>query len=93
MNDPSDQYGIILFGEKMSYSDARLVQIFSKTGGYCFYCGDPLVFEHYGLPGLPGAWEVDHGRPKSLGGTEHLNNLHPSCLDCNRDKGDAYPYR
>lgn len=73
----------------MSYSDQRLAQVFEKAGGYCFYCGELLIIEHYGLLAFPGAWEVDQGRPKSLGGTKHFNNLHPVCVACNWEKGDA----
>jgi 5-methylcytosine-specific restriction endonuclease McrA len=35
-----------------------------------------------------GAWEVDHIRPRSRGGTDYLRNLVPACIECNRSKGD-----
>jgi HNH endonuclease len=33
------------------------------------------------------ACEVEHLIPWSLGGTDHLNNLYPACIPCNRGKG------
>lgn len=36
------------------------------------------------------AWEVDHSKPKSLGGTDHLNNLQPMNPTANRKKSDKY---
>ena len=44
--------------------------------------------ESHGQKGRRGAWEVDHGKPVSRGGTAHLNNLHASCIACNRGKSD-----
>ncbi|MGD0496198.1 MAG: HNH endonuclease signature motif containing protein [Candidatus Bathyarchaeia archaeon] len=41
-----------------------------------------------GRLGKRGAWEVDHSRPLSRGGTDYLRNLVPSCVECNRSKGD-----
>ena len=33
------------------------------------------------------AWEIDHKRPKSKGGSDHLRNLQPLHRDENRAKG------
>lgn len=76
----------------MSFSHERLRAIYDKNSGYCWHCGKKLAFTNYGQPGARAAWEVDHGRPRSRGGTNHLNNLHPSCVGCNRSKSDRYPY-
>ena len=35
-------------------------------------------------------WEVDHSKPKSKGGTDHLNNLQPMQSHENRRKSDKY---
>ena len=70
------------------YNRARLYAIYSKTSGYCFYCTKRLTFKNHGRLGRRGAWEVDHGKPESKGGTDHLNNLHAACIECNRRKGD-----
>ena len=69
-------------------STKELSVIYKKTGGYCFHCRKKLALTNYGKRGKKGAWEVDHGKPISRGGTNHLNNLHPSCVRCNREKGD-----
>ena len=70
------------------YSDDLLNYIYDKTGGYCAYCGKRLAWRNYGYPGARAAWEVDHSVPVSRGGTNHLNNLVPTCIPCNRSKGD-----
>lgn len=72
----------------MTYSDERLWRIFQKTNGYCDYCGKKLAWSNYGNPNGRAGWEVDHSVPISKGGTDHLNNLIPSCIPCNRDKGN-----
>lgn len=72
---------------RIHFSDERLQQIYDKTKGYCFHCDKKLAWKNYGnLKGKAG-WEVDHSIPISKGGTNHLNNLIPSCIPCNRDKG------
>ncbi len=50
--------------------------VFNKYGGNCAYCGTPLVK----------GWNVDHIKPKVSGGTNDLDNLNPSCKDCNNYK-------
>jgi len=35
-------------------------------------------------------WEVDHSKPESKGGTDHLNNLQPMNPSANRSKSDKY---
>ena len=71
------------------YSYELLHVIYHKTRGYCRHCGKKLAFGNYGnRRGLRGAWQVDHGTPKSRGGTDRLNNCHPACIPCNREKGD-----
>jgi 5-methylcytosine-specific restriction endonuclease McrA len=70
----------------MGFSQITLRKIFDKTGGYCYHCGKKLSFSNYGSLSGKGSWEVDHSMPLSKGGTDHLNNLLPSCIPCNRDK-------
>ena len=38
-------------------------------------------------------WEIDHLKPVSKGGTDHLNNLAPTYWHKNRQKGNKYPYK
>jgi len=71
----------------MGYDKETLRYIFEKTNGYCIYCGKKLSWINYGNSNGKGGWEVDHSRSKSKGGTDHLNNLVPSCIPCNRNKG------
>ena len=44
----------------------------------------------YGKEGQ-GAWEIDHIKPKSRGGTDALYNLRPLSPDENREKADKIP--
>ena len=50
--------------------------IFIKYNGKCAYCGTDLVK----------GWNVDHIKPQIFGGTNDLDNLNPSCKDCNNYK-------
>ncbi len=72
----------------MSYHEEVLSSIFHKSEGYCHHCGKKLFRNKYGNSQARGGWEVDHSIPVSKGGTDHLNNLLPSCIPCNRTKGN-----
>jgi len=72
----------------MSYDYETLRRIYRKTNGRCRYCGKKLAWKNYGRPWARAAWEVDHSIPISRGGTDHLNNLFPACIRCNREKRD-----
>ena len=50
--------------------------VFKKYGGKCAYCGIELVK----------GFHVDHINPKVYGGKDELDNLNPSCKDCNNYK-------
>jgi len=69
------------------YSEKRLSKIYEKTDGKCHICGKKLCFSNYGSQGKRGNWEVEHSIPRAEGGTDHLNNLYPACISCNRSKG------
>jgi len=71
----------------MSFDDNIRKEIYNRTNGYCHVCGKKLSLINYGCFGMKAAWEVEHSVPKSKGGTDHLNNLFPSCIRCNRGKG------
>ncbi len=71
----------------MGFDIKRQQEIFNKTDSYCHICRKKLKFEQYGRIGNVGAWEVEHSKPQSKGGTDHLNNLYASCISCNRSKG------
>ena len=60
---------------KLSKAKIRAI-VFDKYGGKCAYCGVDLVK----------GWNVDHIKPQVFGGTNDLQNLNPSCKDCNNYK-------
>lgn len=74
----------------MGYPDDQLNQIYDKTDGRCHLCGKKLAFSNYGGHGAKAPWEVDHSLPRSRGGAQHLRNLLPACVSCNRSKQDGY---
>jgi len=49
--------------------------------------GNILYKPSYGKQSEMG-WEIDHSKPKSKGGTDHLNNLNPLQWEENRKKSD-----
>jgi hypothetical protein len=57
------------------WSRSQRATIHAKTGGRCYSCG--LAME------LTDDWWVEHIVPFSLGGTETMENLLPSCKLCN----------
>ncbi len=63
---------------KLSKAKIRAI-VFDKCGGKCAYCGVDLVK----------GWNVDHIKPQIFGGTNDLENLNPSCKDCNNYKCHA----
>jgi hypothetical protein len=72
----------------MTYFPDRLDSIFERTSGICHICQGTLCRSNYGKFGQRGAWEVEHSVPRSLGGTDHLNNLFAACCSCNRKKSN-----
>lgn len=60
----------------MAKINRRLV--YDKYGGHCAYCGNELDIKDM---------QVDHIRPKWLGGADDIKNLNPSCRMCNYYKG------
>jgi len=68
------------------YTNDRLNQIYEKTDGYCHLCHRKLSFKNYGANGLKGSWHVEHSVARCNGGSDHLNNLYPACINCNLEK-------
>jgi 5-methylcytosine-specific restriction endonuclease McrA len=57
-------------------------EIFARDGFRCVYCGfDGREFEGWAF------LQVDHFKPRSLGGKDELENLVTSCVICNVMKG------
>ncbi len=72
----------------MPFTGAELRFIYNKTDGHCHICHCRVSINNYGYGSGRGAWEVEHSRPRSKGGTNHRNNLLPACVPCNRDKSN-----
>ena len=70
----------------MRYDEEKKKLIFQKTDGKCHICHKKLAYKNYGIRYTKGCWEVEHSIPKAKNGTDHLNNLYPACIECNRDK-------
>jgi len=70
----------------MSRDDDTLNWIYDRTDGACHICWKKLSFHNYAKFSLRGAWEIEHSVPRSLGGSDHLNNLFAACISCNRSK-------
>lgn len=51
--------------------------------------GNILYYHSYGKNSEMG-WEIDHSKPQSKGGTNHLNNLRALKTSENRKKGNKY---
>jgi 5-methylcytosine-specific restriction endonuclease McrA len=51
--------------------------------------GNVIFYPSYGKSS-PMGWEIDHSRPKSKGGTDHLNNLQGLQTSANRRKSNKY---
>ena len=53
--------------------------LYGEQGGHCNGCGEHFRAQHL---------EVDHIIARSVGGTDHRDNLQLLCSNCNRIKGD-----
>ncbi len=51
--------------------------------------GNVMYYHSYGKYSNMG-WNIDHSKPQSKGGTDHLNNLNPVNSRLNSSKGDKY---
>lgn len=56
--------------------------VHAKTDGRCHLCSRDVALRSYGRK-----WECDHSRARARRGTDHLNNIYPACIPCNRSKG------
>ena len=60
---------------KLTKAEIRFI-VFCKYNGKCAYCGIDLARP----------WDIDHITPQVFGGTNDLENLNPSCKECNNYK-------
>jgi hypothetical protein len=51
--------------------------------------GNEMYYHSYGRDSEKG-WSIDHSKPVSKGGTDHLNNLQPMNSIANKSKGNKY---
>jgi len=56
----------------------KRLQVFNKYYGKCAYCGETLKYNEM---------QVDHIRSQFHKGSDDLDNLNPSCRQCNFYKG------
>lgn len=59
----------------------RRREVFERSRGQCFYCDATLE--------IGGEWEVEHQRPRAIGGGDDPLNLVAACRRCNREKSDS----
>ena len=61
--------------KRKSFTVEERKEIYSKTNGHCYLCGDFVDFDKF---------EVEHNLPLGKGGTNDFENLFPSCHICNK---------
>ncbi len=71
------------------FDDETKLKVYEKTDGCCHLCHKKIAKKNYGVIGARGAWEIDHSKPASKGGSNHMNNYQPACIPCNRKKGNS----
>ena len=54
-------------------------QLYGEQGGHCNGCGEHFQTQHL---------EIDHIIARTVGGTDHIDNLQLLCSHCNRVKGE-----
>ena len=59
-----------------SIKNGKRIDVWKKSAGHCWYCGRELE----------SVFDVDHMIPISLGGSNCISNLFPSCKLCNTRK-------
>lgn len=52
-------------------------KVYEKCNGHCAYCGCELEYKDM---------QVEHMKPLSIGGTDTIDNMLPSCRSCNHYK-------
>jgi 5-methylcytosine-specific restriction endonuclease McrA len=67
---------------------AKLVYLFSRDQGKCFWCNHPLKLGDYNKSSGKLRPTKDHLLPRSKGGKNHISNLVLSCSGCNNNKSD-----
>lgn len=63
--------------KRITFRKETRALVHAKCGGCCAYCGKPIT---------EAAMQIDHIRPRSLGGSNAIENLNPACRACNNFK-------
>jgi 5-methylcytosine-specific restriction enzyme A len=63
---------------RRSFNRKERAAIFERAGGACHICGGKIA--------VGDAWDVEHIRPLSMGGTNDPDNLAPAHAKCHRVK-------
>lgn len=63
-------------------------EVWNKTDGRCWYCGEKTSQSLTGINGesIKMKFTVDHFVSLSYGGTDEISNLVPACWSCNTSK-------
>lgn len=61
--------------------NSKLPQIIARDGSYCCWCKRFLLHNEL---------TIEHIIPKSMGGTNALENLRCACSQCNRKRGNKF---
>lgn len=64
---------------RKSFSEKMVRAIHAKTDGCCLYCNRDLGAALQRI----GRWNVEHSKPWSEQGSDHISNLFASCYACN----------
>lgn len=72
----------------MSMARKQSDQVWDKTNGRCWYCGQHLIKPKHDKNKISQyRWfAIDHLEPLCLGGSDDLENLVPACWICNCSK-------
>ncbi len=90
----------------MNYSRIKLKEIWNKAPKckcsdedchpnnhrLCYLCKQTILFGAYWQENSNYAWDVDHIKPISRGGSNDIFNLMPCCIECNRKKGNKQSF-
>jgi len=74
-------------GFAISKWEARRI-IGREQNNKCCFCGNTLTWDMKKIPLAKTCATLEHVRPKSKGGHDHMRNLKVSCLGCNERRGD-----
>ena len=86
-----------MFTETKVWSAKEVEQVWQKTVGSVSQgqdaAGAIISFSQYGNTHdeLNHGWEIDHIKPRALGGSDDIGNLRALHWQNNRSKGDNYP--